>query len=53
MVIGDWGTVNVIQTAVAQAMGEYAQVHGVDYILSTGDNFYVWGVNSTEDPQFK
>lgn len=54
LVVGDWGRNGAdFQTAVAQRMGEVAAaMDGVDFIVSTGDNFYVTGVGSASDPQW-
>jgi hypothetical protein len=54
-VVGDWGregTAN--QSAVAELMSRVALEFGQPpvAILSTGDNFYPNGLNSTEDPLF-
>lgn len=47
MSIGDWGDTGAIETA--KGMGDYS----VDWILSTGDNFYLKGVTGVHDEQFK
>ena len=54
LVLGDWGrngTQN--QQQVANQMDITAQKEGIDFVISTGDNFYETGVQSTEDSQWK
>ena len=57
MVFGDWGTGNAQQKAVAEAMARYAQMskthNPVQFVISTGDNFYENGVSSVDDPQWE
>ena len=53
MVIGDFGTGKAGQREVAAAMAKQARSDGLDFILSTGDNFYDEGVKSADDPQWK
>ena len=53
MVIGDWGTGRSDQRKVADAMATRAKRDGLDFILTTGDNFYENGVVSVDDPQWK
>ncbi len=57
MVFGDWGTGNAQQKAVAEAMARYAQMskthNPVQFVISTGDNFYEDGVSSVDDPQWE
>lgn len=56
--LGDWGRRGVLnQTAVAGAMGARAAAAAaagspVSVIISTGDNFYPYGLVSEEDPAF-
>eukprot|EP01079_Euglenida_sp_SAG-EU17-18_P006554 gene6554-6303_t len=61
LVIGDWGCGPAFADTrrVAAAMGQFAEAHPVDFVISTGDNFYgparPWltgGVASVDDPQF-
>ncbi len=52
-VIGDWGRNGEYnQKEVANAMKKCASVHGPDFVVSTGDNFYSDGVASVQDPQW-
>lgn len=54
IVVGDWGKRGKqAQKRVAAAMAGYAKKHPVQFIISTGDNFYYTGVQSTSDPQWK
>ncbi|CAH1794614.1 unnamed protein product [Owenia fusiformis] len=51
--IGDWGVADINQDNVAEAMSNHAQANGpIDFIVSTGDNFYPDGVWSADDEQF-
>lgn len=51
MVIGDWGRPNHPgQRALAQRMGQIAKTSPVDFVISTGDNFYDAGVTGIDDP---
>jgi len=51
MVVGDWGRNGADhQVAVARQMGQWAEQHANDFIISTGDNFYPSGVVSEHDP---
>ncbi len=53
LVIGDWGARTAVQRPVAQAMGRIgADIHSA-FVISTGDNFYTEGVESTHDPQWR
>lgn len=54
LVVGDWGrngTQN--QQEVANQMNRTALNENVDFIISTGDNFYETGVKNTQDSQWK
>ncbi len=54
IVIGDWGRRgNAKQQAVANAMAFTADLYPIDFILTTGDNFYNWGVRSTHDKHWE
>ena len=55
LVVGDWGRDGAAhQTAVANRMGEVADaMGGIDFVVSTGDNFYTFGVGSAKDPQWE
>ncbi|KAL6970068.1 Purple acid phosphatase 8 [Sarracenia purpurea var. burkii] len=53
LVVGDWGrrgTHN--QSQVSLQMGEIADNVDVDFIISTGDNFYDNGLRGVDDPAF-
>lgn len=52
IVLGDWGKRGShSQRSVAKQMGHYAKKYQTDFILSTGDNFYLHGIQSTKDPK--
>ena len=51
LVIGDWGSGDDVQSSLANTMANYAKNLTVDFILSTGDNIYPWGIASVEDEQ--
>lgn len=54
LVLGDWGRKGMhAQIPIAQQMCNTAQSNPIDFILSTGDNFYQDGVTSTEDPHWQ
>lgn len=50
LVVGDWGQGNKRQRDVAAQMAVIAEKVGVDFIITTGDNFYPSGVTSERDP---
>lgn len=51
IVIGDWGMQgNEDQKQVALQMDRLAAKFSIDFIVTTGDNFYPFGVQSTDDP---
>ena len=51
IVIGDWGMQGApAQRRVAEQMDRLAATTGIDFIVSTGDNFYPFGVRNTNDP---
>jgi tartrate-resistant acid phosphatase type 5 len=53
LIIGDWGRGgDYNQTDVADQMNHYSHDYNVNFIISTGDNFYVNGVRSVDDPQW-
>jgi predicted MPP superfamily phosphohydrolase len=53
-VIGDWGRKGKYhQRQVAKAMDKCAAEVKPEYIISTGDNFYTFGVKSTKDKLWK
>lgn len=47
---GDWGSGTQDQKEVANETRKVCQEFGCDFGLLLGDNFYPFGVNSTEDP---
>lgn len=52
--LGDWGRNGEYgQTELAQTMAEAAERVEPSFVISTGDNFYPDGVESTTDPQWK
>ncbi|HTF80063.1 MAG TPA: metallophosphoesterase, partial [Cytophagales bacterium] len=52
-VIGDWGrNGEENQTEVAKSMKWCAERIDPRFIISTGDNFYTYGVASIDDPQW-
>lgn len=54
LVIGDWGRKGAFnQTLVATQMGIVGEKLDVDFIISTGDNFYDDGLTGVHDPAFK
>jgi tartrate-resistant acid phosphatase type 5 len=54
IVMGDWGRNGADhQKQVADQMGKSAEELSVDFIISTGDNFYPSGVRSEFDPLWK
>lgn len=53
MVIGDWGWVNSVgQAQTAEIMKAVADTTKIDYLVSTGDNFYYDGVQSVNDTKW-
>jgi tartrate-resistant acid phosphatase type 5 len=51
IVLGDWGTPGAKgQKLVAQQMDKVAANVDIDFIATTGDNFYMKGVQSIDDP---
>lgn len=54
LVIGDWGMHGSrTQRRVAAAMDAVAAASRIDFIISTGDNFYPAGVASKDDPLWR
>jgi len=52
-VIGDWGRNGEHnQQDVANSMKKCAEIADPEFIISTGDNFYTYGVASVDDPQW-
>ncbi|KAL4575627.1 hypothetical protein LXL04_022477 [Taraxacum kok-saghyz] len=53
LVVGDWGRRGLYnQSDVAFQMGKMGDKLDVDFIISTGDNFYDDGLTDDEDPLF-
>jgi tartrate-resistant acid phosphatase type 5 len=54
IVMGDWGrNGGDHQRQVAEQMGQTASVARVNFVITTGDNFYPRGAVTTEDPLWK
>jgi tartrate-resistant acid phosphatase type 5 len=51
--LGDTGTGDQNQAAVADAMADFQRTFAADFALLLGDNFYQRGVRSTADPQWR
>ncbi|KAH3695861.1 hypothetical protein DPMN_083319 [Dreissena polymorpha] len=58
MVLGDWGGLpffpytTPVQTAVRDQMVTYALQHHPRFVVSLGDNFYLYGVENADDTRF-
>ena len=53
LIVGDWGRNGFFnQRDVAIAMGRTGEEIKSEFTISTGDNFYVSGVTSTDDPKW-
>lgn len=53
LVVGDWGRKGFYnQSQVATQMGKIGEKLDVDFIVSTGDNFYEDGLTGLDDPDF-
>ncbi|CAI9277287.1 unnamed protein product [Lactuca saligna] len=53
LVVGDWGRRGLYnQSNVAYQMGKVGEKMDVDFIISTGDNFYDSGLIDVDDPAF-
>lgn len=50
---GDWGSGEPAQQAVADAATRYCSTQNCGFVLTLGDNFYQFGVGSTQDPKWK
>src|SRR5688500_13514028 len=51
IIVGDWGRQGeYFQKAVADQMSNAATSLDLDFVISTGDNFYPDGVASVQDP---
>jgi tartrate-resistant acid phosphatase type 5 len=53
LAVGDWGSKDATQRQVADAMAGIAEQDNINFVISTGDNFYGHGVASTSDPLWK
>ncbi|WOG83611.1 hypothetical protein DCAR_0102788 [Daucus carota subsp. sativus] len=54
LVVGDWGRRGAYnQSRVALQMGKIAEKLDIDFIISTGDNFYDDGLTDENDPAFE
>src|SRR5687768_2876700 len=54
IVIGDWGmNGSAPQKAVAEQIDIIGRKNNVQFIITTGDNFYPTGVTSTSDPHWE
>ncbi|CAK9148657.1 unnamed protein product [Ilex paraguariensis] len=53
LVVGDWGRQGLYnQSEVAIQMGVIGEKLDIDFVISTGDNFYEDGLKSINDPAF-
>ncbi|KAK4436796.1 Purple acid phosphatase 3 [Sesamum alatum] len=53
LAVGDWGRKGAFnQSAVARSMGEVGAKLRIDFVVSTGDNFYKDGLTGVRDPAF-
>ncbi|XP_028805500.1 purple acid phosphatase 3 [Neltuma alba] len=54
VVVGDWGRKGEYnQSQVAAQMGKVAEKLDIDFVISTGDNFYDDGLTGIDDPAFE
>lgn len=54
LVVGDWGRRGLYnQSQVALQMGVVGEKVDIDFVISTGDNFYEEGLTGVDDPAFK
>uniref|UniRef100_A0A2P2JLX5 Purple acid phosphatase 17-like isoform X2 n=1 Tax=Rhizophora mucronata TaxID=61149 RepID=A0A2P2JLX5_RHIMU len=54
LVVGDWGRKGAFnQSEVAAQMGRIGQKLDIDFVVSTGDNFYDNGLKSEHDQAFE
>ena len=50
LAVGDWGRQGkFLQKETANMMGKYADENPAEFIISTGDNFYEYGISSVYD----
>ncbi|KAG8379508.1 hypothetical protein BUALT_Bualt07G0095700 [Buddleja alternifolia] len=53
LVVGDWGRGGYFnQSRVASQMGRIGKELDIDFVISTGDNFYDNGLKGVDDPAF-
>ncbi|KAL0415572.1 UNVERIFIED_CONTAM: Purple acid phosphatase 17 [Sesamum latifolium] len=53
LVVGDWGRKGEFnQSRVAFQMGRIGEALDIDFVVSTGDNFYDNGLEGEDDPNF-
>lgn len=53
LVVGDWGRKGLYnQSRIAEQMGIVGSDKHVDFVISTGDNFYEDGLTGVDDPAF-
>lgn len=54
LVVGDWGRKGAYnQSQVAHQMGRIGEKLSIDFVISTGDNFYDDGLKGIKDPAFQ
>ncbi|KAK8941307.1 Purple acid phosphatase 17 [Platanthera zijinensis] len=54
LVVGDWGRKGLFnQSQVATAMGRIGEELEIDFVISTGDNFYENGLTGVDDKSFQ
>ncbi|KAL5545089.1 hypothetical protein UlMin_008873 [Ulmus minor] len=54
LVVGDWGRKGAYnQSHVSHQMGRIGEKLSIDFVVSTGDNFYDDGLRSINDPAFE
>ncbi|CAL4913479.1 unnamed protein product [Urochloa decumbens] len=54
LVVGDWGRKGTYnQSRVAEQMGKVGEQLDIDFVVSTGDNFYENGLTGTDDQAFE
>ncbi|XP_052206020.1 uncharacterized protein LOC127810528 isoform X2 [Diospyros lotus] len=54
LVVGDWGRKGLYnQSRVAFQMGRIGEEQDIDFVISTGDNFYEDGLSGIDDPAFE
>ncbi|XP_026421065.1 purple acid phosphatase 7-like isoform X1 [Papaver somniferum] len=54
LVVGDWGRRGSYnQCHVAHQMGRIGEKLDIDFVISTGDNFYTDGLKAVDDPAFQ